>query len=123
MSTTGTNMSQADFEKLYKAASDPRSTSDCSGNSVEKPNGYLTDEEAKILINNEFAFEVSRIKILHEAELDITEPGARYISIKKVPRVPVNESTDWNYVRFNVKGCAGECYYEMINGQLNFVYI
>ena len=116
-------MTQAEYEKLYNAAVGPRSTLDCSGNSVEKPNGYLTDEEAKILINDEFAFEVSRVKILHEAEIDIGEPGSPYVRTKKVPRVPVNESTDWNYVRFNVRGCAAGWFFEMINGQLYEVCI
>gem|GEM_PF-2510290 len=116
-------MTQADYDKLYAAGGGPRSTLDCSGNSVDKPNGFLTDEEAKILINAEFAFEVSRIKILREAEIDITEPGSPYVRTKKVPRVPVNESTDWNYIRFNVRGCANEWFYEMIDGRLFAVFL
>jgi hypothetical protein len=123
MSKTATNMAQADYEKLLDAAAGSRSTLDCSGNSVVKQNGYLSDEDAKILINDEFAFEVSRIKILHEAEIDATEPGSRYIKITKVPRRPVKESTDWNYIRFNIRGCAGELYFEMVNGELYPVYI
>jgi hypothetical protein len=116
-------MEQTDYEKLLNAAAGPRISSDCSGNSVEKPNGYLSDEEAKILINNEFGFEASRIKILHEAEIVVSEPGSAYLKFDKVPRRPVNESTDWNYIRFNIRGCAGELYFEMVNGDLCPVYI
>lgn len=72
---TGTNLSQADYEQLEKAAAGSYSTLDRSGNSVVKENGYLTDEEALILINDEFGFEVSRIKILREAEIDVTKEG------------------------------------------------
>jgi hypothetical protein len=115
---TGTNLSQADYEQLEKAAAGSYSTLDRSGNSVVKENGYLTDEEALILINDEFGFEVSRIKILREAEIDVTKEGARYVELIKVPRRPVYESTDWNYIRFNVRGCAAEWQYEMVNAQL-----
>jgi hypothetical protein len=83
----------------------------------------MTEERAKILINDEFGFEVSRIRILHEAEIDKTEDGARYITLEKVPREPLYEATDWNYIRFNVRGCAAEWYYEMIGAQLYEVSI
>jgi hypothetical protein len=100
---TGTNFIQADYEKLESAA----------GSS-----GIMTEEQAKILINDEFGFEASRIKILYEAEIDVTEEGSQYVSIKKVPRQPLCEATDWNYIRFNIRGRAAEWYYEMINAKL-----
>jgi hypothetical protein len=112
---TGTNMKQADYEKLEKAAKAEVGHTDT--------NTLLTDEEAKVLVNDEFGFEASRIVILHEAEIDDSEPDSRYVKIKKIPRIPLYESTDWNYVRFNVRGCAGEWYYEMINGGLYQVSI
>lgn len=90
---------------------------------LEKAGDEMTEERAKILINDEFAFEASRIKILYEVEIDTTEPGAKYLAFKKVPRKPLYCATDWNYIRFNVRGCAGELYYEMINGNLREVYL
>ena len=83
----------------------------------------LTNEEAILLINNEFGFEASKIRILHEAELDVTEPGARRVKIEKVSRPPMYASTGWNYVRFNVHCRPATWYYEMINAQLYQVNI
>jgi hypothetical protein len=90
---------------------------------LEKSGDEMTEERAKIIINDECAFEVSHIKILQEAEIDTTEPGAGAVTYKKVPRKPLYCSTDWNYVRFNVRVCCGEHYYEFINGQLHEVYL
>jgi hypothetical protein len=103
-SAIGTNMPQEDYLKL------------------EKVGDELSDAEAKVLINDEFAFEVSRIKILHKAELDATPEGARHISLEEVPRKPVYAATDWNYIRFDVRGCAATWQFEMINAQLYEVY-
>ena len=83
----------------------------------------LTDEAAILLINNEFGFEASKIEILHEAELDITEPGARCVKIGKISRLPMRAATDWNYIRFNVHCRPAVWYYEMINAQLYQVCI
>ena len=114
-SVTGTHMNQEDYEALENDAESLVGHCDCST--------VLTDAEAKILINDEFGFEASRIVILHEAEIDVSEPNARYVKTDKIPRKPVYSATDWNYVRFNVRGCAGEWYYEMINGNLYQVSI
>jgi hypothetical protein len=83
----------------------------------------LTDAEAVLLINRGFGFEAGRIKILHEAEIDVSEEGSAYVKIKKVPRRPVYAATDWNYVRFNVHTGAAIWYYEMVNAQLYPVLI
>jgi hypothetical protein len=107
-SYAGTRLSQPDYEQLEEAAT---------------LDGYLTDAEARILINDEFGFEVSRIKIMREAEIDVTKDGDRQVTLERVPRRAVYRSTDWNYIRFNVRGCAGEWYYEMVDGQLNQVYL
>ena len=77
----------------------------------------LTDAEAALLVNKEFGFEASRIEILHEAEVAVEPEGARYVSLKQVPRRPIYASTDWNYVRFNVRA-GGTWYWEMIDGSL-----
>ena len=104
---TGTNLAQDDYLKLEKAQSAD----------------ILTDAEAIMLINHEFGFEASRIDILHEAEIDATESGSRYVQIKKVPRKPLRVASDWNYIRFNVRTRPATWYFEMINGDLHFVRI
>ena len=102
---TGTNLPQDDYLKLEKAAE------------------VLTDAEAALLINKEFGFEAWRIEILHEAEIDVTENGARCVRIERAQRMPVFASTDWNYIRFNVYTSPSIWYYEMVNGDLHFVRI
>ncbi|MCL1951926.1 MAG: hypothetical protein FWF60_03780 [Oscillospiraceae bacterium] len=104
---TGTHMTQQDYERLKGAARDTA----------------LTDAEAVVLVNREFGFEASKIEILHEAELDATEPGARCVKLEKTPRPPMNASTDWNYIRFNVHCAPAVWYYEMVNAQLYQVCI
>jgi hypothetical protein len=78
----------------------------------------LTDAEAVLLVNNNFGFEAARIEILHEAEIDATQSGARCLKIEKAARKPLRAASDWNYVRFNVHTRPGTWYYEMINGTL-----
>ena len=107
---TGTHMTQKDYTSLEEHA---RSLIGCCDK-----NTVLTNEEAILLINKEFGFEASRIEILNEAELDITEPGARYVKTEKVARPPMYAATDWNYIRFNVHCRPAIWYYEMINAQL-----
>lgn len=105
MSTTGTHMTEQDYEILKVAAQNGKSAG-------------MSDAEAALLVNRDFGFEASKIEILHEAEVDVTEPGSRYVRTKQVPRPPMYAATDWNYVRFNVHGAPAIWYYEMINAQL-----
>ena len=112
---TGTRMTQEQYADLEKNASGSRTRDDAGTK--------MTDEEAILLINLEFGFEASKIEILHEAEVDITEPGARCVTLKKVPRPPMYAATDWNYIRFNVHCRPATWYYEMINAQLHPIYI
>ena len=111
----GTNMEQDRYATLEKTARDL--VGHCDSSTV------LTDEEAILLINKEFGFEASKIRILHEAELDVTEPGARSVKIEKVHRPPMYAATDWNYIRFNVHCSPAIWYYEMINATLYQVFI
>jgi len=106
----GTTLTQKDYLRLEKAAEDL--TGHCDSSTV------LTDAEAILLINGEFGFEASKIQLLHEAEIDVTEEGARAVKIEKVPRKALNVSTDWNYARFNACGWQ----YELVNGSIHFVY-
>lgn len=108
----GTEMSQQDYEKLEKSAKMDAELGD--------PKSLMTDEQAILFVNSEFGFEASHVQILHEAELDVTEPNARYVSIEKIARKPLYVATDWNYVRFNVRACGTWCY-EAINGDLRLL--
>ena len=103
LSDIGTNMSQADYERL------------CGR--VDIKTWKMTDEAAKILVNDEFGFEVSRIKIISEVETYIKEGNTAKV-YQKFTRPPQYCATDYNYVRFNV----GIWQYEMINGSLHFYY-
>lgn len=112
---TGTNMSQERYAKLEKHAVELVGHCDIST--------VLTDAEAVLLINKEFGFEAGRIEILHEAEIDVSEEGSRYVKTAKVPRKPVYAASDWNYIRFNVRTAPATWYYEMINADLYTVMI
>jgi hypothetical protein len=94
------NMSTADYADLKKHGEE------------------MTDDRAVCLINREFGFEASRIRILHEAEIDATKAGASSLERKYAPRKPLYCATDWNYARFNVRGCATEFFFELVNGDL-----
>jgi len=97
----GTNMSQSDYMALADDTNRAPSTDE------------LTEEQAKILVNEWFGFEASRIEIISEVKTYIKD--GRYIKeYQTFDRKPQYAATDWNYVRFNVNNW----YYEMINGQL-----
>lgn len=92
----GTNMSEAAYQKLR-----------------DDGRWEMGEAEAKILINEEFGFEVSRIKIIYEVETFIKD-GNYAKKHQSFKRKPQNCSTDYNYVRFNVDGLQ----YEMVNSEL-----
>ena len=101
ISGMGTEMSQFDYEKL--CGSDTR--------------WEMTEEEAKIFVNDEFGFEASRIEIIPEVEVFIKD-GNHCKVYQKFTRTPQNCASDYNYVRFNVCGY----YYEIVNGHLHKYY-
>ena len=96
----GTNMSEADYQKLSK-------------DGLSK----MTEPEAKMLINVEFGFEASRIKIINDVETFVKNGlyAKKYQSFKRKPQY---FSSDYNYVRFNVDSLQ----YEMVNGELKPYY-
>lgn len=74
----------------------------------------MTDAEAADYIFREFGFAPATIKIVRE--LDIYEVN-RHRKLRKAgteERIPLWCSTDWNYVRFNVRAFS----YEVVNGEL-----
>lgn len=96
----GTNMSEADYQKLR-----------------DDGRWEISEAEAKMLINEEFGFEVSRIQILYDVVVFIKD--GRYAKAhQRLKRKPQNCSTDYNYVRFDVDNRQ----YEMVNGELMFYY-
>lgn len=100
MSTVGTNMNQADYERLEHSAYK-----------------LLNETEARALINKEFGFEFSQIELICKVdtwELDETDKKWKHKATHN--RQPLYDATDWNYIRFNVKGYQ----YEFINGDLYF---
>lgn len=95
----GTQMSEKDYQQLKNTG--------CSNE--------LTDDEAKTLVEEEFGFAPRHVEIIRTVKTyKKSERLGRYEVDEEFERVPLNCSTDWNYIRFN---CAGWCY-EMIDGQL-----
>lgn len=95
------NVKQSDYEELR----------DCGCTKT------LSDEEAADLIADEFGFDRQKIRIIHEvAKLEIN----RHQRIRKsgsIERLPLYNATDWNYIRFNIRGNVTMSY-EMSNGEL-----
>ncbi len=79
------NVSQADYDKLAKAAG------------VRE----LSDDEAAELIAQEFGFERSRIRIVREADVMQINRHRRLRKAGTVERKPLYYATDWDYVRFS----------------------
>lgn len=78
----------------------------------------LTDDEAKLLISDEYGFDKSRITILHAVNKEEINRHRQVRIVGTISREPIYNATDWNYVRFD---CAN-WYYEMYNGQLHQFY-
>lgn len=79
----------------------------------------MSDEEAQELIADEFGFQKDRILVLHN--IGVFQQSQKKNRIRKMnakARNPVYESTDWNYVRFNVRTKGLTWMYEMVNGEL-----
>ncbi|MBQ9257472.1 MAG: hypothetical protein IJ181_10190 [Acidaminococcaceae bacterium] len=79
----------------------------------------MSDEEAQELIADEFGFQKDRILVLHN--IGVFQQSQKKNRIRKMnakARNPVYESTDWNYVRFNVRTKGLTWMYEMVNGDL-----
>lgn len=96
--SAGTQMTQRDYVTLKES-------------SFAK---VMTDEEAANFIAEELGFNVKRVKIIHTVETFEVNKHRRMRVAKRYDREPLYDSTDWNYVRFDVYGMA----YEYVNGQL-----
>ena len=96
----GTNKTQADYEKLAAAGRE------------------MTDEEALKLVVEETGFSPERVVIIREVARYEVNKFHQLRKAETFTRTPVYEATDWNYVRFNVRGCATTYQWELVDGQL-----
>lgn len=95
------NVKQAEYDDLEK---------DCCTED-------LSDEKAAELIANEFGFSLDRITIIREVGKYEISRHNRLRRVDTVERLPMYNATDWNYIRFNVRGNVTMSY-EMYNGEL-----
>lgn len=94
------NVSQAEYEKLEAAGA-----------------RVLSDDEAADMIANEFGFDRSKIRIVHEVKKFEIDRHRRCRAVGTIPRKALFEAWDWNYIVFNVIGNVAHGY-EMHNGEL-----
>ena len=94
----GTQMTQRDYVKLKE----------------DKFTKTMTDEEAANFIAEELGFNAERVRIIRKAETYEVNKHRQTRAAETYEREPLYESTDWNYVRFDVNGIE----YEYIDGQL-----
>lgn len=101
MTTTGTQLEQKDYLKLLN----------CTALTPKD------DDQARAMINQEFGFEFSKIRIVRLVATYKTD--SKYlVKDEEYEREPLYCATDWNYARFDVNGWQ----YEMINGGLHQYY-
>ncbi len=103
----GTSMSQDEYDELMES---------CTGMDGELK--AMSGAEAKRLVAEEFAFSPDKIEIVdavHTYEIN----GYRELrKAAEYKRQPLYDSSEHNYIRFNVRGAATVLRYEMINGVL-----
>lgn len=96
--SSGTGMTQGDYEKLRSCGK------------------VLTAEEAKQIIYEECGFAPERVSLMPDVATYEVNKYHQMRSSNVFARLPVYESTDWNYIRFD----SGNWMYELINGDLRF---
>lgn len=94
----GTQMTQTDYQNL----------------AADKFAKSMTDEEAANFIAEELGFDPKKVKIIPTVETFESNKYHRMRVAVRYKREPLNASTDWNYIRFDVNDVE----YEYINGQL-----
>lgn len=104
---TGTNMTQADYESLLAC---------CTGDHGDPH--VMSEGEARMLVSEEFGFNPERVEII--TTVHTYEVNKHHLLRKAAThtRQPLYNATDWNYVRFNVRGAGCTWMYEMVNGEL-----
>ena len=104
---TGTNMSQADYESLLAS---------CTGDHGDPH--VMSEDEARQLVAEEFGFNPERIEIITTVHTYEVNKHCQLRKAAAYTRQPLYDATDWNYVRFNVRGAGCTWTYEMVNGEL-----
>lgn len=104
---TGTNMSQADYEDLLAS---------CTGDHGDPH--VMSEDEARQLVAEEFGFNPERIEIITTVHTYEVNKHCQLRKAAAYTRQPLYDATDWNYVRFNVRGAGCTWTYEMVNGEL-----
>ncbi len=98
---------------------------DCDGGTVLSEEKYkelentagtkrLTDDEALLFIFREFGFAPERVAIRYEANTYEVNRHRKLRKKQTYERMPLYNSSDWNYIRFDCSGWAYEC----VNGEL-----
>lgn len=99
------NVSQVDYSKLE------------SSDSTRE----LSDEEAIDIIANEFGFDRSKIRIVHEVHRLEINRHSQVRRVGTIERKALFNAWDWNYICFNVRGNT-TMGYEMHNGELRMYW-
>lgn len=105
--SVGTNMSQEHYEELLE---------NCTGNNGDPR--IMSEAEALQLVAEEFGFNPERIEIITTVHTYEVNKHCQFRKSATLTRQPLYNATDWNYVRFNVRGAGGTRMYEMVNGEL-----
>lgn len=96
------NVSQNDYNALAQAAGTRK----------------LSDEEAKEMLYSQYGFAKEKITILHTVPKYEVNRHRKLRKVGEFERVPLYNSTDWNYIRFDC-GCMT---YELFNDSL-FLFV
>lgn len=103
----GTNMSQDHYENLLTSCT----------NQSGAPH-VMSEEEARLLVAEEFGFNPDRVEIITIVHIYEANKHRQLRQVAAFTRPPLYDTTDWNYVRFNVRGAGAIWMYEMVNGEL-----
>ena len=115
---------EADLEKAegWKPYEDPHNVKQGEYEKLQACGArVMSDDEAADLVAEEFGFERSRITIIHEVPKEEVSRSGRVRRVGVFHRESLYESTDWNYIRFNVRGNVTMSY-EMNDGELQMFW-
>ena len=78
----------------------------------------FSDDEARSFICSNFGFDREKVLVLHKAGLQVyVTTVSTKDACAEIPRIPLYNATDWNYVRFRVCGIL----WEVIGGDLAMI--
>ena len=103
----GTNMAQDRYEELLASCTSQNGDPHVMG-----------EAEARRLVADEFGFSPEKIEIITTVHTYEVNKHRQLRKAAAYTRQPLYDATDWNYVRFNVRGAGSTWMYEMVNGEL-----